>query len=104
MDIGVGSFVFSQGIISALPLLKYNKTTSLWIDLVQSIRKCFPVLLLGLIRVLMVKSSEYPVSLIKENVKHTSQYPYANHVDVVIAGENRNMSRNTAYIGISSSH
>ncbi len=63
MDIGVGSFVFSQGIISALPLLKPSKEKPILLDLLGAIRKCLPILLLGLIRVLMIKGSEYPVSL-----------------------------------------
>jgi phosphatidylinositol glycan class W len=64
MDIGVGSFVFSQGIISALPLLRtINATDSqrLGSHLLTSLRKCAPVLALGILRVLMVKGAEYPV-------------------------------------------
>jgi hypothetical protein len=65
MDLGVGSFVFSQGIISAIPLIKDPSylTSSLPSKLFKVIRKSLPVIFLGLVRVLLVKGTEYPVSI-----------------------------------------
>lgn len=51
MDLGVGSFVFSQGTVS---LRKH--TTSFW----TTLKRCAPMLLLGLTRVALVKGTEYP--------------------------------------------
>ena len=64
MDLGVGSFVFSMGLISALP---YLRSPSLRLkpiipQLLNSIRKSLPVFALGMVRVWMVKGIEYPVS------------------------------------------
>lgn len=65
MDLGVGSFVFSQGIVSAIPLIKNPAylTAPLLPKVATVTRKCLPVLLLGLIRTVSVKGTEYPVSL-----------------------------------------
>ncbi|RDX41287.1 hypothetical protein OH76DRAFT_1561669 [Lentinus brumalis] len=62
MDIGVGSFVFSQGIVSAIPLVKNptHLTAPLLPKLSLTLRKCSPVLLLGLLRTMSVKGTEYP--------------------------------------------
>ncbi|KAG2006940.1 GPI-anchored wall transfer protein 1 [Coprinopsis cinerea AmutBmut pab1-1] len=62
MDLGVGSFVFSQGMVSAIPLLKNPTylTSPLGPKLVRVVRKAFPVILLGVARVLAVKGTEYP--------------------------------------------
>jgi len=62
MDLGVGSFVFSQGIVSAHPLIRDPQY------LVKSMRskvrrvlwRCAPVVALGVIRMLAVKGTEYP--------------------------------------------
>ncbi|OBZ76469.1 Carboxypeptidase S1 [Grifola frondosa] len=62
MDLGVGSFVFSQGIVSAIPLIKDpSYLTAPFPQKVGTvIRKCAPVLLLGLLRTVSVKGTEYP--------------------------------------------
>lgn len=62
MDMGVGSFVFSLGIISALPLLKSprNRFKSVKQQLASDFRKAFPLMMLGMVRVVMVKGVEYP--------------------------------------------
>ncbi len=63
MDLGVGSFVFSQGLVSAAPILKdvsVLKEPSLP-KMVQAMKKAFPLLVLGVIRVLLVKGADYPV-------------------------------------------
>ena len=65
MDLGVGSFVFSQGVVSAIPLLKdpsYLIAPSLS-KLIDISRKVLPLLFLGMIRVISVKGTEYPVRI-----------------------------------------
>ncbi|TFK43019.1 GWT1-domain-containing protein [Crucibulum laeve] len=68
MDLGVGSFVFSQGVVSAIPLIKDPTylTAPLVPKLAKVTRKSLPVILLGLVRVLLVKGTEYP--------EHESEY------------------------------
>lgn len=64
MDVGVGSFVFALGIIGARPFLAPPDPATiaqLWPSFLRSFRKSVPTLLLGLIRVAMVKGVEYPV-------------------------------------------
>ena len=65
MDIGVGSFVFSSGIISARPIVKDPKYLSqnIFPKLINALGSCIPVLVLGIIRVLLVKGTEYPVGV-----------------------------------------
>ncbi|KAI0736482.1 GWT1-domain-containing protein [Fomitopsis betulina] len=62
MDIGVGSFIFSQGIVSAIPLVKdpASLRQPLMPKVLRTARKCAPLLLLGIIRTLSVKGVEYP--------------------------------------------
>ena len=64
MDLGVGSFVFSQGVVSAIPLLK--NPTQLIAPVLPKItriaRKVSPLFLLGLVRLISVKGTDYPVS------------------------------------------
>jgi glucosaminylphosphatidylinositol acyltransferase len=64
MDMGVGSFVFSQGIVSAIPLIKNPKylRVSLVREVASVLGKCAPVLALGIVRVILVKGTQYPVS------------------------------------------
>lgn len=65
MDLGVGSFVFSQGLVSAIPFLKDPTYSSSPLSkrLFSTFKKVLPVLILGLVRVILVKGTEYPVSL-----------------------------------------
>ncbi|KAF8843467.1 GWT1-domain-containing protein [Paxillus ammoniavirescens] len=62
MDLGVGSFVFSQGIVSAIPIIKDPSHLSAPIKpkLYQIAKKVAPIIALGLVRVLLVKGTEYP--------------------------------------------
>ncbi|CEQ42998.1 SPOSA6832_04890 [Sporobolomyces salmonicolor] len=60
MDLGVGSFVFSLGLVSALPLLRRNDQRPYFAAVWSSARKSVGVIALGLIRVLMVKGVDYP--------------------------------------------
>ncbi|KAH7337637.1 GWT1-domain-containing protein [Rhizoctonia solani] len=62
MDLGVGSFVFSQGVVSIVPVIKNPKLlrNPLLPKVLAASRKVIPLLLLGLIRVLAVKGTEYP--------------------------------------------
>jgi phosphatidylinositol glycan class W len=66
MDMGVGAFVFSQGIVSAIPLIKTkaHSRPPLTTEIASVIVKCAPVLALGLVRVVLVKGAQYPVSFI----------------------------------------
>ena len=67
MDLGVGSFVFSQGVVSAIPMIK-NPTMlqgAVLPKVLATLRKVIPLLVLGLVRVLAVKGTEYPVSAIQ---------------------------------------
>ena len=61
MDLGVGSFVFSAGMVSARSLSKdlSDRGTSLLQRLVVSIRKTLPLIALGLIRLWSVKGLDY---------------------------------------------
>jgi glucosaminylphosphatidylinositol acyltransferase len=67
MDMGVGAFVFSQGIVSATPIIEFIKYPAhlrppLASEIKSVIGKTLPVLILGLVRVVLVKSTQYPVS------------------------------------------
>ncbi|KPI41140.1 GPI-anchored wall transfer protein 1 [Cyphellophora attinorum] len=61
MDIGVGSFVFAAGVVSARELYKSSDAAkpSLAMRLVQSLRHSVPLLLLGIIRLISVKGVDY---------------------------------------------
>ncbi|KAJ1301098.1 hypothetical protein OPQ81_003515 [Rhizoctonia solani] len=62
MDLGVGSFVFSQGVVSVVPIIKNPGVlrSPLLPKILAASRKVIPLLFLGLIRVLAVKGTEYP--------------------------------------------
>ena len=64
MDLGVGSFVFSQGIVSAIQLIKDPAylTSPVVSKFIRVTRKSLPIIVLGLIRVILVKGTDYPVS------------------------------------------
>ncbi|MCJ1302111.1 Glucosaminyl phosphatidylinositol (GlcN-PI) nositol acylation protein [Hypocenomyce scalaris] len=62
MDMGVGSFVFSAGVVAAKPILKdrmAGKTSTLPQRLLRSIRHSLPLLGLGLVRLYSVKGLDY---------------------------------------------
>ncbi|TAQ83661.1 hypothetical protein B7494_g8016 [Chlorociboria aeruginascens] len=62
MDVGVGSFVFSAGVVAARPLLKEKlagKTTRLMTNLYRSARHSLPLIVLGFIRLYTVKGLDY---------------------------------------------
>jgi phosphatidylinositol glycan class W len=59
MDLGVGSFVFSAGLVSARSVLKSNGTSTLVNRLVASIRHSIPLLVLGFVRLYSVKGLDY---------------------------------------------
>lgn len=64
MDLGVGSFVFSQGLVSAIPFISqphYLLQPTIH-KLYKTLRKALPILALGLLRVVLVKGTDYPVS------------------------------------------
>ena len=62
MDMGVGSFVFSAGVVAARPVLRESMTgryTPLSRRMIQSLRHSLPLLVLGVIRLLSVKGLDY---------------------------------------------
>jgi phosphatidylinositol glycan class W len=62
MDVGVGSFVFSAGVVAARPILKEKlagKTTPLSTRLYRSLRHSLPLLVFGFIRLYSVKGLDY---------------------------------------------
>ncbi len=62
MDMGVGSFVFSAGIVASRPVLKERaagRSTPLSARLIQSMRHSLPLLTLGIVRLLSVKGLDY---------------------------------------------
>lgn len=67
MDLGVGSFVFALGLICALPLLQSWRRRPFFSTLLTSIKRSAGVLALGIVRVLMVKGVEYPVSFLSSS-------------------------------------
>ncbi|CCX33156.1 GWT1-domain-containing protein [Pyronema domesticum] len=58
MDLGVGSFVFSSGVVSARSILRSSPPPLLQ-RLKTSLRHSFPLLVLGLVRLIMVKGVDY---------------------------------------------
>lgn len=67
MDMGVGSFVFSQGIVSAIPVIQLVQSPRdlrppLMLEILSVLEKSLPVLVLGLLRLVLVKGTQYPVS------------------------------------------
>ena len=62
MDVGVGSFVFSAGLVSARPILQARlagKTSSFGSQLRSAFRISVPLLVLGFIRLYSVKGLDY---------------------------------------------
>lgn len=59
MDIGVGSFVFSNGLVSARSLLKDKRKPPFSRRLLNSLKSCHTLLILGLLRLYFVKNLEY---------------------------------------------
>ncbi|KAJ2614575.1 Glucosaminyl phosphatidylinositol (GlcN-PI) nositol acylation protein [Coemansia sp. RSA 1365] len=71
MDLGVGSFVFSAGVVGVKAFLPRHVdgkvvTTSLWHQLKAGFWTAFPMLVLGAARLLLTESVDYQ--------KHTSEY------------------------------
>ncbi|KKA29075.1 hypothetical protein TD95_004184 [Thielaviopsis punctulata] len=69
MDLGVGSFVFSAGVVGARPLLKERLSgtaTPVAVRVLASLRHSLPLLVLGVVRMLSVKGLEY--------AEHTTEY------------------------------
>ena len=62
MDVGVGSFVFSAGLVSARPILQARlagKTSSFGSQLKFAVRASLPLFILGFIRLYSVKGLDY---------------------------------------------
>ncbi|KAG2117401.1 GWT1-domain-containing protein [Suillus cothurnatus] len=62
MDISIGSFVFSQGIVSAIPIIKdISYLQAPVLPKLKSVsRKMIPIIVLGILRIMLVKGTEYP--------------------------------------------
>jgi hypothetical protein len=96
MDLGVGSFVFSQGLVSALPIVQnpaYLRTAALEKLRVTS-WKVLPLIGMGLVRVLLVKGTNYPVSTASASGLTSSDWYILTLVHC------RSMSRSMEFIGI----
>jgi phosphatidylinositol glycan class W len=67
MDVGVGSFVFSSGIVAARAYIG-NETSkeSVMKSMMKSVRSAFPILVLGFARVVLTKGVNYQ--------EHNSEY------------------------------
>ena len=62
MDVGVGSFVFSAGVVAARPILKQSPSgpsTALRLRLYRSARHSLPLIVLGFVRLYSVKGLDY---------------------------------------------
>ncbi len=71
MDLGVGSFVFSAGVVSARSLYKSNKhgeRPSITTRMLTATRHSLPLIVLGIIRLLSVKGLEYAEHLTEYGV------------------------------------
>ena len=69
MDLGVGSFVFSAGLVSARPIIKgqlAGEKTSIVRQLKAAVRSCTPLFILGFVRLYVVKKVDY--------AEHVSEY------------------------------
>lgn len=66
MDAGVGSFVFSSGIVASRAYLKTTTYTSVPNSMLKAIRSAFPILVLGFARLFLTKSVNYQ--------EHSSEY------------------------------
>lgn len=65
MDAGVGSFVFSSGVVAARAYINQNNQ-SVFQQMIKSIRSAFPILALGFARLWLTKSVNYQ--------EHNSEY------------------------------
>ena len=63
MDLLVGSFVFSQGIVSAIHIINDAAylTSPVVSKFIRVTRKSLPIIFLNFIRVILVKGTDYPV-------------------------------------------
>ena len=93
MDLGVGSFVFSQGVVSAIQIIKDPAylTSPVVSKFIRVTRKSLPIIVLGLIRVILVKGTDYPV------IYHYSFLIFFKLVESLCL---RSMKRNTDDTGI----
>lgn len=66
MDVGVGSFVFSSGVVAARAYIAQQNQDSLFKSLLKSIRSAFPILVLGFARLILTKGVNYQ--------EHNSEY------------------------------
>jgi phosphatidylinositol glycan class W len=66
MDVGVGSFVFSSGVVAARSYITKQNQDSLVKFMLKSIRSAFPILVLGFARLILTKGVNYQ--------EHNSEY------------------------------
>lgn len=60
MDLGVGSFVYSLGLVQSLPILRDVPPGTLSSRCISALKNSIGVLILGAVRILMVKGTSYP--------------------------------------------
>ena len=61
MDLGDGSFVFSKGVVSVIdPAYLTSPVTAKFIR-ASVTRKSLPIIVLGIIRIILLKGTDYPV-------------------------------------------
>jgi hypothetical protein len=63
MDLGVGSFVFSNGMAQAMSQVRRPKQLPFGQELLFVLRRVAVAFGLGLVRVAMVKGADYPVRI-----------------------------------------
>ncbi|KAG2127176.1 uncharacterized protein EDB93DRAFT_1109387 [Suillus bovinus] len=72
MDIGVGSFVFSQGVVSAIPIIKdISYLQAPILPKLKSVsHKMILIIVLGILHVVLVKGTKYPVGSYIDFMSH----------------------------------
>ena len=59
MDLGDGSFVFSKGVVSVID--PAYLTSLVTFKFIRVTRKSLPIIVLGIIRIILLKGTDYPV-------------------------------------------
>jgi hypothetical protein len=104
MDVGVGSFVFSLGMVSSRPFSALpDKQLPFFQRLYRASLKTLPTLALGFVRLAMVKQSRYPVRSYMQDICPDLLKATLTRISSLRLDWRRNTRPNTAFIGTSSS-